>query len=366
MHTPGKWLLAALVYALLAGGCLSREISSQAKDADAQCHIIYDAGSKGTRLYIYQQTDFEWIRHSGPKLGALADPVRLERGKTMADAGAVVDDIVNALEQMRSNGPVDQKGKPAWPGFDWRETCDVQSASVYATAGMRLAEQKSPVDSKILWELLNRRLGQAVGIAVTTRTLSGYEEGLFAWLAISQQRPALDFGMAEMGGGSLQITFPCSRCAQSRQVKIADATVAIYSHSFLGWGQDEAWQKFGSSTACELGAAKQLQAWKVSDCSAGMTGFRKTAVETLESIKLADPGRWFLSGAFRYMNGDDIEKYCRQGNDSGYEPESACFRAVFLQGVLETLGLPVDSAHSNADWTLGAVICTATQCLEAE
>ena len=116
--------------------------------------------------------------------------------------------------------------------------------------------------------------------------------------------------------------------------------------------------------ACQLGAAKQSPSWEVDDCSAGMAEFEKSAVETLTNIELANPGRWLLSDAFGYMRDDDIERYCLQGDDTAYEPESACFRAVFLQKILETLGLPVDSKRSDSDWTLGAVICTATRCLE--
>ncbi len=365
MRIAGKFCLAVLTYAFLASGCSSHGTQPPGEDTGRSCHIIYDAGSKGTRLYIYEQSSPGWIRHIGPKTGAMADPVREMRGKTMADAETVVNDIVNMLEQIRTAGPTTEKGKPQWPAFDWRKNCSVRSASVYATAGMRLAEQKSPASSESLWGMLNQRLSKAVGIEVTTRTLSGYEEGMFAWLAIAMQQPDLDFGMAEMGGGSMQITFPCSVCAQSRQVRFKGKPVALYSHSFLGWGQDEAWQKFGNSMACRLGAAKQSPSWEVDDCTAGMAEFEKSAVETLTNIELANPGRWLLSDAFGYMRDDDIERYCLQGDDTAYEPESACFRAVFLQKILETLGLPVDSKRSDSDWTLGAVICTATRCLES-
>lgn len=356
----------ALACALLVFGCSGREINLPPKATGLLCHIIYDAGSKGTRLYIYHESNSGWVKHKGPRFGALADPVLVHRGNTMADVDAVVDDVVNALERTRTDGPVNVGGEPGWLGFDWREVCQVQSVSVYATAGMRLAEQKSMENSRLLWNKLNERLSQEVGIEVTTRTLSGYEEGLFAWLAISQHQPDLDFGTAEMGGGSLQITFPCAQCDRTREVKVGDEKVAIYSHSYLGWGQDEAWRNFGDSLSCKLGAARRVQDWKVSDCPVGLAAFQKTAVETLENIELANPGRWVLNDAFRYMKSDDVEKYCRQGDDTGYEPESACFRAVFLRGILQTLGLPMDSPTSEADWTLGAVMCAATQCLDAE
>jgi hypothetical protein len=106
--------------------------------------------------------------------------------------------------------------------------------------------------------------------------------------------------------------------------------------------------------------------WEVVDCSVGMGGFTEAAFNPGKYIRTAETQRWYLSDAFRYMKDDDIEQFCRQGVDSGFEPVSSCFRAVYLQSVLDTLGLPVDADRSDVDWTLGAVVCTATRCLEKQ
>ena len=84
------------------------------------CHAIYDAGSSGTRLYLYQQTvatqqsamqqGGQWLSHEGPKVAALADPIREIRGKNWADASSVIDDVVQALEDLRQDGPL-KKGE---------------------------------------------------------------------------------------------------------------------------------------------------------------------------------------------------------------------------------------------------------------
>ncbi len=50
----------------------------------SSCNIIFDAGSSGTRLYIFEQQGEQWLSHAGPKVSALADPVREIRGKTWA------------------------------------------------------------------------------------------------------------------------------------------------------------------------------------------------------------------------------------------------------------------------------------------
>ena len=96
-----------------------------------------------------------------------------------------------------------------------------------------------------------------------------------------------------------------------------------------------------------------------------MSGFSEAAAEVMRSVGKQHGLRWFLSGAFRYMKDTDIDQFCRLGVDSGFEPESSCFRAIYLQEeVISGLGLPGNAETTDVDWTLGAVVCTATQCLE--
>ncbi|MFN2299648.1 MAG: nucleoside phosphatase, partial [Anaerolineales bacterium] len=73
--------------------------------------------------------------------------------------------------------------------------------------------------------------------------MSEFEEGLFAWLALGETLADTRFGVAELGGGSLQVTFPCRTCEGARQVMVGGRSMAIYSHSYLDWGQDEAWKR---------------------------------------------------------------------------------------------------------------------------
>jgi hypothetical protein len=359
-----KTILTAVIPAVLLCTCATPVEQAQNIADVSPCHIIYDAGSSGTRLYVYARTAGAWVQHRGPDSDALADPVRAIRGKTMSDADAVVDDIVTALEKMLHDGPPDKKGQPKWSAFDWCKHCNVKTAAVYATAGMRLAEQLDAKGSGLLWKKLNDKLSAALDMNVTTRSLTGYEEGLFAWLAIREGQENEDFGVAEMGGASVQITFPCPQCKTSRQVRVKDHTTPIYSYSLLGWGQDEAWKKLHPMPACERGIGKENPGWKIADCSAGMDLFADSAAEVKSYVINADELHWYRSGAFRYMQNTDIEFFCRQGIDSGFEPETSCFRAVYLQNVLNTLGLPAESEQSDVSWTLGAVVCTANQCLQ--
>jgi len=327
------------------------------------CQVIYDAGSSGTRLYVYQQTATGWVKHSGPRTSALADPVRGIRGKTPGDAPAVVAEMVTALEAMRSGDLTSEGGVPRWSAFDWQKECRVEAAAVYATAGMRLAEQQDAEASTRLWSMLNNKLSERLGLDVTTRTLTGYEEGLFAWLAVREGQPDANFVVAEMGGASVQITFPCPECEEARVVTVRGSSLPMASYSFLGWGQDEAWKRFGPLDACARGAGELDPNWLVSDCAVPI----RVSSETSEAIRAylgdRDELRWYLRGAFTYMRESDVERFCREGVDSSFEPETSCFRAVYLRNVLAALGVPGAAQKGRLDWTLGAAVCTATRCL---
>ena len=334
-------------------------------DPDASaCYIIYDAGSSATRLFIYEETGSGWLKHKGPETDALSDPVRRNRGKSMSDANNVIANILIALDNIRRDGPVDENGDPEWPAFDWRSRCIVKAAAVFATAGMRLAEVQDPRNSALIWRNLNERLSTKLGMSVTTRSLTEYEEGLYAWLALRELRSDGDFAVAEMGGVSLQVTFPCPFCENATRVRVKDETVPVFGHSFLGWGQDEAWRKFRNSSACAWGAGLKDPNWRVDDCEAAMVEFAESAAEVSRKVESSGNMRWYLTSAFSYMQNTDIDHFCRKGINDGFQPESSCFRAVYLQNVLDSLSVPSNYELSKVNWTLGAVVCTATRCLE--
>jgi hypothetical protein len=351
---------------LLLSACTGFRVKEHHDVELPACHIIYDAGSSATRLFVYQQTGGGWRAFRGPEAGALADPVLGNRGKSMRDASTVVDDIVMALEQIRSDGPPGSDGAPAWPAFDWQKRCRVETVSVFATAGMRIAEQQNPQASRMLWQLLDQELSDAVPVDVTARTLTGYEEGLFAWLAQREQEVDSQFGLAEMGGASMQVVFPCGQCGASRTVRVKGRDLAIFSQSLLGWGQDEVWKNSAHLGACQVGSGTGNPGWTSTDCSTGIEGFSTAIAEVVQNINSTAELSWFVSGAFSYMRGTDIDDYCRQGIESSFEPVSACFRAIYLQNVLDTLGLTGAADKSAVSWTLGAVVCTDTRCLEVD
>jgi hypothetical protein len=328
------------------------------------CHVVFDAGSSGTRLYIYRQSGSGWVRHDGPKTDALADPVRGRRGKTIADAEDVTTDIVALLDDWFIEGPPKKRsGEPKWLAFDWWSQCRVESASVYATAGMRLAEIAHPGKAEAIWEMLNQKLSDRLDLEVKTRTLSGFEEGLFAWLAVREGQADGMFGIAEMGGASAQVTLPCDDCRGSRPVLVQGKKVLMHIGSYLGLGQDEMWRKVGDRSTCKRAVGLKNPQWRVMDCTDGIVLSAEFQTDAEIIASRPDIDRWFLTGAFRYTQATDIENYCRANEDSGHKPKSSCFRAVYQSHFLNSLGIPISSEYSAADWTLGAVICDIESCL---
>ena len=158
-----KYIMILIVTTLLCSTASAQQV--------ATCHIMYDAGSSGTRLYIYEQQESKWVRHEGPKVGALADPVRKIEGDDWKEAAEkVVASVVKALEDIKTVS-LDDKGKPKWPAFDWSTQCKIASATVFATAGMRLAEQKNRSRSKELWKMLKEEL-QKIGNRISVESKS--------------------------------------------------------------------------------------------------------------------------------------------------------------------------------------------------
>lgn len=360
-------------------GTTGLEVAAQNPNA-SECQVLYDAGSSGTRLYIYQKTGESWVEHEGPKVSALADPIRGTRGKTFDDVDSVVAEVAGSLSDMLTDGPIED-GEPEWSGFDWKSKCKITSASVFATAGMRIAEQMEREKSAQTWSKLKTELQKLVGtnVPVQARTLSGFEEGLYAWLALADREGRTDFGIAEMGGASAQVVYPCDDCDTStnavRKVRVNGVEQQMYSYSFLGLGTDEAYRSLGLPMACRYGIGQIAQDWSPEQCASKIT-LRRDDSQIYDPYNYVDPeyggtaplptaeadvDDWFLTGAFAFMNESDYDDYCYQ-KEGSFDAENGCFRVVYLRKYLQTMGLE-DQPTSSSSWTLGAALCEADDCL---
>lgn len=382
---PGIVTVASIVLlnaacSTLQDGNAAGAASSQTAQVTNDCRVIYDAGSGGTRLYIYERTATGWRERKGPEVAALADPVREIRGSKWDQADKVVAEVVAALPAMLKDAPLED-GERAWQGIDWRNKCNVVSVSVFATAGMRIAEQTQRTRSETLWRNLKQGLQTVVGanVPVTARTLTGFEEGLFAWLALAETSGTTDFGIVEMGGASTQVAYPCPHCdAKSDSVRTIDlggSRVRFFSDSFLGLGTNEAPRTLGFPPACRYGIGESNSGWKLAHCADRIRfsykrgtifdpyNFANGAYGRDVAIPTADArvAKWYLTGAFQYMEQTTPDQCCAT-RGACYEPETACFRAVYLEKYLAALKL-TNTQPSSSSWTKGANLCLAGNCL---
>ena len=295
----------------------------------------------------------------------MTDSIEENRGKSI---DVIVEEVVSSLDKIKQNGPL-KKGKLAWKAFDWTIKCNIVSAKVYATGGMRIAEQRNQKKSIRLWKKLKEKLQERIAnlADISTRTITGYEEGLYAWLTVRNKIKDNNFGIVEMGGVSSQITFPCPSCdPMNRAVKtitLNDNSIQIYSYSFLGLGQNLAHKTLGFPPSCNYGIGSRKQGWEEKQCANQIAIQNKLAFYHPLPSQQKNLSKWYLTGSFKYMKDDDINNCCFQKGKC-YKQETSCFRAIYLKKYLHVLNVPSTSYKMDVSWTKGAVICEAEGCLE--
>jgi hypothetical protein len=360
--------LAALS-ALLFISLISPSVLAMSHD----CKAVIDAGSSSTRLYVFEKQGDKWTEYRGDTVSALADPVRSIRGKTWQDADRVVAEVTSLL------GPTTKAQSLEASRLSWKKQCKLSSISVYATAGMRIAEQEHPDLAAQLWQKLKVSLKKNYpNLPIQARTLSGFEEGLFMWLALHQQGKGDGFGAIDVGGASAQVVFPCNTCAAARPVKLKNKTFHIFSYSFLGLGGDELLNTVGknylANSACAFAAGKNNPSWQAQDCEKSIPLNIKNGIA--DPYNFGPQGRgtfavipaqaknismWYFANSLAFYTADDIHKYCVAG-ESAFKPESACFRAVYNTKLLNLIGVKKHESAS-ASTTFGAAICEDSDCL---
>ena len=114
------------------------------------------------------------------------------------------------------------------------------------TAGLR--EISDPAREEIL-ERVRADLERLPLGEVSARVISGQDEGIFGWLTVnylmghlSHGGPSPTVGALDLGGASTQITFQPLEIPDrhGRRLRLGDAEYVLYSHSYLGLGQDRA------------------------------------------------------------------------------------------------------------------------------
>lgn len=129
----------------------------------------------------------------------------------------------------------------------------------YATAGMRLVSKSQ---QRLVYDVIRQSIvDKSEWQLMDLKTITGREEGIFGWLAVNYQLGAFDnpkqplVGVLDMGGASVQITFPVDQgdsIAEADRVKlqVGSRQLTLFVHSFLGLGQTVMAEQFLDVSSC--------------------------------------------------------------------------------------------------------------------
>lgn len=216
----GKALALILVFVGLAQAVLAQKVA------------IIDAGSSGSRLFIYE------INVDGNKKVNLLYPLNPEQKKE--SKGRALSKIVNHTDSV----------KAFLQSMTSKYECDSIDLYILATAGMRL-KPKAQADA-----IYNKMLKQhdINGYYIkSAMTISGQYEGLYGWIAANYDNGKLGFskkgnkkslkfigkpnGILEIGGASMQLAFPTKKSHPDCLTR--PGINNIYCKSYLGGGVDQ-------------------------------------------------------------------------------------------------------------------------------
>jgi len=230
--------------------------SAPAPPASTKYAVIVDAGSSGSRIYVYQYDstqsvpNLEQVKANGKSWKYKKEPGISTLAGKLGEVEGYIQDLISHLKT----------GLPesVFPRATWSQTPFMW----FATAGMRLLKTK---DADKLTNKIREVAGKKAVVPFKfengwARTLSGEEEGAFAWISLNYRNGLFtngdveEHGVVEVGGASAQMTFMAKgNILSNKFVVIIDRKVyPLYTHSFLYFGQDQVIKRiFENECKCE-------------------------------------------------------------------------------------------------------------------
>jgi len=246
-HVAKRSLQIVLFFALVLSVLIAEISAAPARDAADQnikYAVIVDAGSSGSRIYVYKYDSSRAVPNLEQLKGNDGRPWahKAEPGiSTLAGKLGEVEKYIDRLIQpVRSELP-----ESSFPRGTWSDTPFMW----FATAGMRLlpAKEADDLTQKIREVAKNKNVVPFGFEDRWARTLSGEEEGAFAWISLNYLNGFFttdgveEYGVVETGGASSQMTFLAKgNILSNKFIVIIDRKVyPLYTHSFLYFGQDQ-------------------------------------------------------------------------------------------------------------------------------
>ena len=347
------------------------------------CVAVIDAGSTGTRLHIFS---YDLDENNTPIAITERWAKKIRPGLTSIEPNQ--NEINRYLGNLFSGTAA--RRLPVY---------------FFSTAGMRLMA-KSRQDRIYLYvqEWFKRHSNWQLDSA---RTISGSEEGLFAWLAINYQlgtltNPKESVGVLDMGGASVQVAFPVKEASQInnpeniQEVDLYGKHFTLFVHSFLGLGLNEVSHQFLESKSCfstnyELPTGASAEGDSQS-CESEVSSLINTVHQVnkvVQPAKTDNPvDHWYVMGALvdlvtskpfhfdnnEFSNQELLEKantdLCHQDwpalsaqyNDDDYLFGYCLLPSYYYALIVDGYGISAQQkfnylpADQNNDWTMGVVL----------
>lgn len=260
--------------------CVTQSLPVSRDAGHTEYAILFDAGSSGTRLRIYQFLASGHSLQPSDVRELSASPDKAEPGiSDLADNTTQVEDYMTPLlESAKKTIPKDKQAST--PMF------------LFATAGMRLIPQdQADAILKEVRKLFNDKekcpfMFQDDNDA---RIITGKTEGIYAWVTVNflvgaYRSKGLTFGSLDLGGASHQNAWKFnSSHPDVAIVDFAGKKYKVFARSYLGFGQDQARERY-------LGVIAQKQNCNNSECVVKSPCHNKGFKE---SLKFGDQERVF-------------------------------------------------------------------------
>ncbi|KAG2578990.1 probable apyrase 5 isoform X2 [Panicum virgatum] len=283
---PGSRRRIACALALLAASALALLLLLASRSAPPRYGVIIDAGSTGSRVHVIAY-------RAGPGRGATPQLDWARTASLKANPG-----LSSFAADPRGAGlslaPLVEFARRRVPRERWADT----EVRLMATAGLRLLD--AAVSESVLESCRDvlRQSGFLFQDKWAT-VISGAEEGIYAWVAANYALGTLGgdphdtTGIIELGGASVQVTFVTGEPLPpefSHVLKFGDVSYNLYSHSFLQFGLNVAYESLHdllSSPGLKSMAAHVITQTKYKDpCTprgfTSMVGTAKLPVSVLE------------------------------------------------------------------------------------
>lgn len=339
-----------------------------------QYAVVIDAGSSGSRVYVYSFEPSD----------------SLEKTAIKQVASLKVEPGISAYAGVKKMKPVKQYLQPLISFAKEKIPADAHKKTPlfwYSTAGMRLL---SPVKQRRTYKRIEKIIKQQSDFKIAAiQTISGSMEGVLMWLSANYQNQSLSskqpVGIIDMGGGSTQIVFATKSPQHTVKVHFPAKTFELFSHSFLGMGRNALRSQFTNDAACfSQGFQLPSQAYaqgQFAECQTAIMQFVQLRhkiskkIPTLPSINFVAFDGFYKMAKRLGLKTLSIQSLDKAGNKAcrmkwkSHSPSAKnanfdnCFNSAYFSILLAKYGFSPKAKLTvkEGSWTLGTAVLLAGQ-----